>query len=306
MFPDLRLLIGALAASIAALCCGFGVFAAFRVNHEPLSRLPVATAPLQLVINEAATPRQTWGAPVGALVPLNVSDVPTTQPAFSSAHPAAIEAARVSTAAAKTTAVVAAPRQHASSPPTQTASANPANPAAPAIHSPPAEAKPAASTAPSPAASSGSVPPAETLPAKSQATPPAAAANESASAAIAAIAAIDSAPAQASSGAQPAEGSVSMPEARPAAISEATPSEKVRRAIAKAVERRRIAAKRRLVRKPPASIVAQFGGDTSTFQDPVFQSAPDAQSGPAARTRAAKRTANSGGTSNSFAWPNAQ
>src|ERR1700722_17293156 len=45
MFPNVRLLI---AAVVVALSCGFGLFATFRVNHEPLSRLPPGAAPLQL------------------------------------------------------------------------------------------------------------------------------------------------------------------------------------------------------------------------------------------------------------------
>jgi hypothetical protein len=55
MFPNVRLMIAAMVASVVALSCGFGVFAAFRVNHEPLVRLPPATAPLQLVADNATT-----------------------------------------------------------------------------------------------------------------------------------------------------------------------------------------------------------------------------------------------------------
>ena len=47
MFPNMRLMIAAIAASIVMLSCGFGVFAAFRINHDPFGRLPNA-APLQL------------------------------------------------------------------------------------------------------------------------------------------------------------------------------------------------------------------------------------------------------------------
>lgn len=53
MFPNVRLVIAAILASIVALCCGFGVFAALRVNNEPLSRLP-AGAPLRFVADNAA------------------------------------------------------------------------------------------------------------------------------------------------------------------------------------------------------------------------------------------------------------
>jgi hypothetical protein len=55
MFPNVRLMIAAMVASVVALSCGFGVFAAFRVNHEPLVRLPRATAPLQLLAGNTIT-----------------------------------------------------------------------------------------------------------------------------------------------------------------------------------------------------------------------------------------------------------
>ena len=48
MFPNVRLMIAAVVASVVALSCGFAMFAAFRVNHEPLSRLAAGAAPLQL------------------------------------------------------------------------------------------------------------------------------------------------------------------------------------------------------------------------------------------------------------------
>ena len=56
MFPNVRLMIAATLASVVALICGFGTFAAFQVNHEPLVRLPSASAPLQLSADNAATP----------------------------------------------------------------------------------------------------------------------------------------------------------------------------------------------------------------------------------------------------------
>ncbi len=54
MFPNVRLVIAATVASVVALICGFGLFAAFRVSHEPLVRLPPAVAPIQLVADNAA------------------------------------------------------------------------------------------------------------------------------------------------------------------------------------------------------------------------------------------------------------
>lgn len=55
MFPNVRLMIAAFFASVVALSGGFGVFAALRVNHEPLVRLQAANAPLQLVADQTAT-----------------------------------------------------------------------------------------------------------------------------------------------------------------------------------------------------------------------------------------------------------
>jgi hypothetical protein len=52
MFPDLRQMVAAVLASIMVLICGFGLFAAFRISHEPLSRLPSATS-LQLAADNA-------------------------------------------------------------------------------------------------------------------------------------------------------------------------------------------------------------------------------------------------------------
>ena len=54
MFPDVRLLIAATFASVVALICGFAMFAAFGVSHEPLVRLPPAAAPPQLVAESGA------------------------------------------------------------------------------------------------------------------------------------------------------------------------------------------------------------------------------------------------------------
>jgi hypothetical protein len=49
MLPNVRLMIAATLASVVALVCGFGLFAVFRVSHEPFVRSPAGTAALQLV-----------------------------------------------------------------------------------------------------------------------------------------------------------------------------------------------------------------------------------------------------------------
>lgn len=70
MFPNVRLMLVAMLASIVAIACGLGLFAAFRVNHDPLTRLAKAGPPLQLVFTHAvpapAMNIATAAAPFGA------------------------------------------------------------------------------------------------------------------------------------------------------------------------------------------------------------------------------------------------
>lgn len=56
MLPDIRILIAATLASVVALICGFAMFAALRVSHEPLAQLPSAAVPTQLLAAGAAAP----------------------------------------------------------------------------------------------------------------------------------------------------------------------------------------------------------------------------------------------------------
>jgi hypothetical protein len=48
MLPNVRLMIAATLTAVIVLICGFGLFAAMRVSHEPFERMPTAAAPLQL------------------------------------------------------------------------------------------------------------------------------------------------------------------------------------------------------------------------------------------------------------------
>ena len=76
MFPNVRLLIAAVVASVVALSCGFAMFATFRVNHEPLSRLATGAAPLQLAAGNP-TPGVAMPTPpdsFGNRFPLNQTD----------------------------------------------------------------------------------------------------------------------------------------------------------------------------------------------------------------------------------------
>ena len=68
MFPNVRLLIGTLFIALLVLSCEFGVFAALRVNREPLSRLTSESAPLQLVAGKNALRPVpiSWSTPLNA------------------------------------------------------------------------------------------------------------------------------------------------------------------------------------------------------------------------------------------------
>src|ERR1700722_19284447 len=61
MIPSIRSMIVAILLSVAALGGGFGVFAQFRVNHEP-ARLATATLPLRLVADDTTLPAGADGA----------------------------------------------------------------------------------------------------------------------------------------------------------------------------------------------------------------------------------------------------
>ncbi len=54
MIPTIRSMIVATLLTVTVLVGGFGLFAAFRVNHDPLARLPVATTPFQLASVDSA------------------------------------------------------------------------------------------------------------------------------------------------------------------------------------------------------------------------------------------------------------
>jgi len=88
MFPNVRLMIVAMFASIVAISCGMGMFAAFRVNHEPLARLRSGNPPLQLVFGNGAPAPVTDAAtaPFGVRFQLNAPAAVPTMLA-SSDHP---------------------------------------------------------------------------------------------------------------------------------------------------------------------------------------------------------------------------
>ena len=79
MFPNVRLLVVAVLAAIAGIACGLGLFATFRVNHEPLARFSEGGPPLQLAFDKLA-PMSDTAAPVAARYPLNGAAKPLSAP----------------------------------------------------------------------------------------------------------------------------------------------------------------------------------------------------------------------------------
>jgi hypothetical protein len=103
MFPNVRLMAVTVLAAILGISCGLGLFATFRVNHEPLARLSDGGVSLQLALEKAA--------PVPKLSPLVVGypPKPIVVPLLST-QPASADAAAVQpTSAAVAMATVAIP-----------------------------------------------------------------------------------------------------------------------------------------------------------------------------------------------------
>lgn len=108
MFPNVRLLIAAVVASVVALSCGFAVFAVFRVNHEPLSRLAAGATPLQLTAGNPMPPAAI-PAPAdsfGNRLSLNNGDAAGASAQMAPPQPGSVEA---STAVATTATITTAP-----------------------------------------------------------------------------------------------------------------------------------------------------------------------------------------------------
>jgi hypothetical protein len=120
MIPNLRVIFAAVLASVAALCCGFGLFAAVRVNHAPLARLPAGPAPIQLV--DTAPPAatlvatQSFGARFQlneALIAASLASLSARQPDSASAAPQPIDHDNPASALSSDTAAVAVPADQA-------------------------------------------------------------------------------------------------------------------------------------------------------------------------------------------------
>jgi hypothetical protein len=141
MFPNFRLTIVAVLASIVGISCGLGLFAAFRVNHEPLAGLSSGKPSLQLAfdsvepVGDAAAPfgirfqvsvPAAIAAPVAAPPPLPLPPRAETAPANDGPHQEAVpNAGAESTTAAQDQVATTTPADQ-SSPRSATASDKPA------------------------------------------------------------------------------------------------------------------------------------------------------------------------------------
>jgi hypothetical protein len=281
MFPNVRLLIGALFIAVVVLSCEFGVFAALRVNREPLNRLTAEGAPLQRAAGNSAQPAVTisWATPLETGVPAADAGPPAlipppaaapipqapAPPAFNAAamikEPTPAQSGASATLALAAIAPVAAqppqPAQPAPEPQAHQSVAKAGEPAAGA----PVAAAPAAALAPAaqPADITGSVPNAATPdPALPKAAAP-------------------------------------LAEASPKVTDK--PVKKARKAA-----RLRHATKRRVVRRAWAPAAASSGQPAGAFDNPVFQSAQPFQS-PARNRAGAKKAATNNGLGNRFGTP---
>lgn len=333
MLPNVRLLIAALFSSVVALSCGFGVFAALRVNSDPLGRLPAGAAALQLVANEAAAAPATWGAPFGsglhsseAQIGGVATDAPPVSPGRGASEP--LIAANAWTAGTvRADAATNAVLVHAAQPsPILAVTIPPASAVAPVSEPTTPKAPETGPTippipitnaaAPTPAlASTASAPDQPPPAAETHGLEPApdvkkTAEDEPTALAVPAVAAIEPAASPAPPAAQPADATGTVPDA---AAPDANLPEKLtreperrtpRKLARKPIERQRVA-KKRVLRKTKAPHVAQIGDGISTFQEPVFQTAPDAFQRPQVPNRRGSKTAAQNDVpSDSFVWPN--
>jgi hypothetical protein len=90
MLPNIRLLVVAVLAATAGISCGLGLFATFRVNHEPLVRFSEGGPPLQLAFDHRTAAPEA-AAPIAARLPLDSAGKTISAPVFIPPPPAVEE-----------------------------------------------------------------------------------------------------------------------------------------------------------------------------------------------------------------------
>ncbi len=133
MLPNVRLTVVAILATIAGISCGLGLFATFRVNHEPLARLAEGSPPLQLgldklglnAVAQAPVPTRLPASDAAKVIPVPVvvaTPVPDRPEAGtvisedSASTQAAVDAAADADQGSATTVADLAPTEQASAP----------------------------------------------------------------------------------------------------------------------------------------------------------------------------------------------
>jgi hypothetical protein len=328
MFPNMRLFVGALLASVVTLCCGFGVFAAFRVNHEPLSRLPADTVALQLVANEAAGPPPAWQVPISSRFEASVSDARSARVMTDATTLLPISRLTIQPSSLQTTRTVRpetaidalrgrVPPQHESQPTVLSAAAALSAPAmssaliANVNEQPTPSALTATQSAPAASPASTGTSPVQQAPA-AEAQPVQSAPDikqdaadktgEQATVPIPAVAVVEQSASQPGDIiGTPPKAAVPEPKARPKLVTRPT----LRKEVRQALQRRRLAARKRIALKTAASNMAQSSFQNSTF----FQSAPDAFQRQPATNRSARKSTNAAdnsAASSPFGWASSQ
>jgi hypothetical protein len=268
MFPNVRLMIVAVLASVAALSCGFGVFAAFRVSNEPLARLQAVATPLQLAADHE-TPsivpfaaRETFGVRydllqgqlvdrAAGLSALNVDFRDIVEP--------------------PSIASVIGPGVGNTEPAPLAQTAVPDGP--PAADATPEQSVPVALT---PGPDSQQAGPAAAQPAQT--------------------AAVETPADQAQPAEQTGQEAAPAPPPVVAAPNEAAmPDTAQHRIVRRSVSRQSIAVTTQRARTAPGGAIAQWTDQTSSFLQPHFQTAPTAVPSPSAKSRPSARTSAVGG-----------
>jgi hypothetical protein len=270
MIPSIRSMIVAILLAVVALGGGFGVFAEFRINHEP-ERLATAAMPLRLVAYDATVPAaaDSTDQSFGSRFQISEALLAGATPSFPTGNADRFDAAGGPGAVIDPASGIGTASQSAAAtpPPETVVTATP-------------------SDQPPQAQATTEVAPSETL---ATATPddqqrPDQIATEAASETTATTAADDQAqPAQTATVAAP-------PQTAAAAAAAPAGAADQQDAARKVAARRRLAAVRRVRRTRPTA-VAQSAPNNASPQ-PGFQSAPQAVGGPFVSPPSAKRGQN--------------
>jgi hypothetical protein len=272
MIPTFRSMILATVFTLMALVGGFGLFAAFRVNHEPLAQLPTSATPFALANNDVPPRALSFAEPSfssrlegnAAVVAINTASLSENNPSSPNAveSPSAVVAADSSTDSPPVTVATVDAKTEDASPP-KTDDASPSATVAELDPKADSAAQPQPDAVTTPAPQTAAVEPATDQPPRDQA-------NNQAAAIAPAVenSQPESAPPDAASPANPAQTVTAAITPTATAAAEPADEQVSAREIAK---RKRLAAARR-ARRARALAVAQLPNQNSLFPQSNFQS----------------------------------